>query len=129
MDIRPATFVREVDPAEPLPEVVDEAKGLTWIHRQEHALLRVDSGRLLLVRGGADGIAFEKDGDEVFVSVDGRRHRVTLLAWHTHPRPTGPSDHDREFLRVLKQSDSLIYEMFAGGDGTRFYPKGGEDVS
>jgi hypothetical protein len=128
MDIRPATLVREVDGIEPLEEVVNEAKGLTWKYRREHALIRVAPDRLLLVRGGADGIAFEVEGDDVFMEVDGGRVRVVFLAWHTHPRPTGPSDHDRAFLKVLKQGDSVIYEMFAGGEGTRFYPKGGEDA-
>ena len=121
MDIRPAIFVRDVDPREPVAEVVNEAKALTWAHRAEHALLRVDSGQLVLVRGGADGISFEAEGSEIYVDLDGNRRRVTLLAWHTHPRPTGPSDHDRAFLKALGQKESLIYEMFADRNGTRFY--------
>lgn len=121
MDIRPATLVREVAASEAWSEVVNEAKAFTWMRRCEVALLRVDSGQLLLVRGGADGIEFEVTYDEVFVKIDGVRRRVVLLAWHTHPRPTGPSDQDRRFLAKLNQRSSVIYEMFGDGRGTRFY--------
>lgn len=129
MDIRPAIFVREVDSAEPLAEVVNEAKAMTWTHRCEHALVRVDEGQLLLVRGGADGLEFEREADAVFLTLEGKRRRVTLLAWHTHPRPTGPSDHDRAFLRALGQAESLIYEMFGDRNGTRFYAEHREETS
>lgn len=122
MDIRPAKLVRRVSPSESWLDVVNEAKAETWTHRLEHALLKVDSGELLLVRGGADGLEFELGSErDVFVSVDDERRRVTLLAWHTHPKPTGPSDHDKAFLRELGQPSSMIYEMFGDGRGTVFY--------
>jgi hypothetical protein len=127
MDIKPATLVREVDAAEDWREVVNEAKALTWTHRCEHALLRCDRGRLLLVRGGADGLEFELIDGAAHVRIDGAIHRVTLLAWHTHPRPTGPSDHDRLFLRMISQDSSVIYEMFGDGNGTRFGARDPED--
>lgn len=121
MDIRPALLVRAVDPSESLDEVVDEAKALTWTHRCGVALLRIDAGQLLLVRGGADGIQFDVVDEKVFVTIEGVPRQVTLLAWHTHPRPTGPSDHDCRFLQMLRQPESFIYEMFASRNGTRFY--------
>jgi len=120
MDIRPATLVREVDPSEPWSVVVDEAKGLTWTGRCEHALISVEDGRLLLVSGGADGLLFEERDGKVWVRVNDEPLRVVTLAWHTHPRATGPSDHDRQFLRLLAQRSSMIYEMFTTGEGTRF---------
>jgi hypothetical protein len=123
MDIKPAILIREVSPMESLPEVVNEAKALTWTHRAEHALIRCAPGNLFLVRGGADGIGFQTRDGRVYIDVDGVAREVTLLAWHTHPRPTGPSDHDRNFLKLLGQHDSLIYEMFSDGNGTRFRPK------
>jgi hypothetical protein len=121
MDIRPATLVRVISPLENWDEIVNEANGLTWTHRSEIALVRVDPDELLLVRGGADGIEFDTADDAMWMSVDGARRRVNRLAWHTHPRPTGPSDHDRRFLRMLGQESSMIYEMFTDGAGTRFH--------
>ncbi|HEV2296417.1 MAG TPA: hypothetical protein VGR35_21415 [Tepidisphaeraceae bacterium] len=120
MDIRPATLVRIVSTSDNWDEIVNEAKGITWTHRSEVALVRVDPDELLLIRGGADGIEFEIADDAVCVSIDGVRRRVNRLAWHTHPRPTGPPDHDRRFLRMLGQESSIIYEMFTDGSGTRF---------
>jgi hypothetical protein len=131
LDIRPVILERVVSPDEPVAEVVNEAKALTWTHRAEHALLEVEGGEFLLVRGGADGIEFELEpnGGFVVVVVDGKRRRVTLLAWHTHPRPTGPSDHDRSFLKALSQQKSRIYEMFADRRGTVFYAEDREEKS
>ena len=60
MDVRPAIFVREVDPQESVAEVVNEAKALTWTHRAEHALLRLYQGTFVLVRGGADELVAEE---------------------------------------------------------------------
>jgi hypothetical protein len=124
LEILPATFIRDVDPSEPWHEVVNEAKGLTWSFRREHALLQVEPDRLVLVSGGADGIEFHVENGVVIVLISGIPRRVKQLAWHTHPRPTGPSDHDRKFLEMLGQRSSMIYEMFAGGEGTRFDAKG-----
>jgi hypothetical protein len=128
MDIRPATLIREVSPSEPWDAVIEEAKSFTWTRRCEVALLKLEPESLVLVQGGADGIEFETEDRRVFVNVDGIRRRVVLLAWHTHPRPTGPSDHDRRFLALLGQPSSVIYEMFADGRGTRFNALGQEDA-
>jgi hypothetical protein len=124
MDIRPAKFIRDVDPNESVDEVINEAKAFTWTHHCEHALLRLELGRLVLVRGGADGIEFKEKPDGVYVTIDEIDCRVTGLAWHTHPRPTGPSDHDRAFLEKLPQGSSMIYELFGDHEGTRFSPRG-----
>lgn len=97
MDIRSATLIREVSENEPWDEVINEAKALTWTHRCEIALLGVATGQLMLVRGGVDGIEFQVTDNAVWVEIDQTRNVVKLLAWHTHPRPTGPSDHDRQF--------------------------------
>ena len=70
-------------------------------------------------RGGVDGIEFYVRHGTVIVVIDNVPRQVSLLAWHTHPRPTGPSDHDRA-LRLLGQADSLIYEMFGDGRGIRY---------
>ncbi|HMO26610.1 MAG TPA: hypothetical protein PKB10_10100 [Tepidisphaeraceae bacterium] len=123
MDVRRAIVVREVSADESIADVVNEAKAMTWIHRSEHALLRIADGRLMLVRGGADGIELDQVDDEIRIEVDGASHKVSLLAWHTHPRPTGPSDHDFRLLQLLGQPDSRIYEMFGDSAGVRFYAR------
>jgi hypothetical protein len=46
-------------------------------------------------------------------------NEAKALTW-THPRPTGPSDHDRNLLRMLGQSSSVVYEMFGDAEGTRY---------
>jgi len=120
MDIRPAKLVRIVESSESWLEVVNEAKSFTWTRRCEVALIGIDDGRLLLVSGGADGLMFESLDGKVWVTVDDKPLCVVSLAWHTHPRATGPSDHDRHFLRLLRQRSSVIYEMFTDGNGTRF---------
>jgi hypothetical protein len=83
---------------------------------------------LVLVRGGRDGIDLEIDGDErAFVMLEGLTQRIVQLGWHTHPIATGPSDQDREVLKILGQVESKIFEPGGLLDGVRFYrdTKGG----
>jgi hypothetical protein len=130
MDYRPAEFVRYVEPAEALPDILDEAKAETWTKRREHALLQLEDGRLVLVRGGHDGIELISRNDGVYVEISGQTLKVSKLAWHVHPRATGPSDHDRAILQGLGQRSSVVFEINGEPGGTRFGPqKGGEDAS
>jgi hypothetical protein len=75
---------------------------------------------MFLGTGGFDGIDFHAEEGLPNLAIDQGFRRVTKIGWHTHPSATGPSDHDREFLRRIGQSTSRIYEMFADGDGTIF---------
>ncbi len=123
MDVRPAKLIRFVDPTESADAVVNEAKGATWTHRVEHALLCVEFGRFALVSGGKDGIELRYEPPDVKVELDGKWLKVQKLAWHTHPVVTGPSDHDMHLLELLGQGDSTIYEMFGPKEGSKFWAK------
>jgi len=123
-------FVRWVRDEESTDELVNEAKYRAWSNGAEHAVLALETGERPMVRGGRDGIRFdvEGEGDElaVAVSIEGRKLRVIRIEWHTHPRVTGPSDGNREAIRRLGQSASLICEMGGDPDGTIFGPEEGK---
>jgi hypothetical protein len=130
LSIETAEFVRWVQDDEDDEELIDEAKYRAWKAGAEHALFTLETGERPMVKGGRDGIRFdvEEEGDDqvVMVTVEGRRLRVSRIEWHTHPRVTGPSDGDREAIRILKQAASLIYEMGGDHDGTVFGPEKGK---
>ncbi len=130
MSVEAPEFVRWVGDDEKTDELVNEAKSRTWTTGAEHAILRLETGERPLVKGGRDGIRFdvEKQGDDtvIMVTVDRRRSRVSRIEWHTHPKVTGPSDGDREAIRILNQSVSLIFEMGGDPDGTIFGPEKGK---
>ncbi len=122
MEFELAKFVAWVEHHEVHEELfIDEVKGMTFTRFAEFALLALDGGRHALVQGGRTGVLFELDaeGHMIVVTPIGRQ-RVLELIWHTHPFPTGPSDHDRGVLRLLNQRESVIYEINGEGDGTRF---------
>ena len=124
MDYRIAEFVRVVDRLEEFDEVVNEAKSDTWSKAREHAVLLLADGRLVLVRGGKDGIVLiDRAEDGLAIEMNQQVCRIESLAWHTHPVPTGPSDHDRAILARLGQESSVIYELRGDPRGTRFGPK------
>ena len=81
----------------------------------------------MIVQGDRTGITFVVAGDEsertLLVTIEGREVRVNRLLWHTHPRATGPSAGDLEALEILKQSETIIYEIGGDLDGTRIRPK------
>lgn len=127
VDIRRVQFVRVVDPDEDADEVVEDARTRTWTTSLEVALVRSVGGELLLVTGGRDGIEFEvaeaPSGSNVFLCPAGPRvWEIDHIFWHTHPKPTGPSDGDREALRLLGQDRSRIYEFNGEAGGTEFGP-------
>jgi hypothetical protein len=126
VDIKAPIFVRWVDEAESLENLVNEAKARTWVAEAEHAILRLESDLRPMIMGGRDGIQFEvedtNDGQIIRIDLDGLRFQVLQIVWHTHPRVTGPSDGDREAIILLKQSISRIYELGGDRDGTSFGP-------
>jgi hypothetical protein len=130
LSIEAPEFVRWVQDDEDVDELVNEAKYRAWTAGAEHALLTLDTGERPMVKGGSDGIRFDVEGEgddqAVMVTIEGRRLRVVRIEWHTHPRVTGPSDGDREAVRMLKQAASLIYEMGGDPDGTVFGPEKGK---
>lgn len=127
-----AEFVRYVLPHERMDDLIREAKALTYEHFCEHALLRLENGRRVMVKGGPFGIdlkRFRSDeasgsaADHVYVEVGPEWMRVIQLIFHTHPKPTGPSDDDLLVLRLLGQRRSMLYELFGPIDGTPIRPK------
>ena len=121
--------IRYVLPHERLDDLVDEAKGLTFEHFREHALLRLEEGRRVFAQGASYEMELEHvlDTDDPFgregglyVEVEDESVRVVELIFHTHPVPTGPSDEDMRVLRILKQETSLLFEIFGPVEGTRF---------
>jgi hypothetical protein len=129
MDIRPAMFVREVGPGEAEDDLVNEARAHTWTIGVEVALVTTSDGKRMFVSGGRDGITFEviEMTEEIPINVllinrPGSWSMVARIDWHTHPFATGPSDGDREALRLLGQSESKVIEIGGERDGTSFGP-------
>lgn len=137
-DTAAAKFVRYVTPDEmyepdhPLPELVKDAKSRTYEFACEHAVLEIDDGSLVMVRGGQFGIDLEvrrmtgnagTNRDELVVNIDQRPVVVRRLVFHTHPRPTGPSDGDFAVLDLLGQASSLLIELGGPQGGTEFKRK------
>jgi hypothetical protein len=133
MNTRPAEFLRFVAPDEAMSAVVEEAKGLTYEHFCEIALLELEGGKRVLVRGGPYGIdlqrsisgdALGRQAEQLWVDVAGAAMRVTWLFFHTHPKPTGgPSDGDLLVLELLGQDVSTLYELSGPPEGTKIRPK------
>ena len=67
--------------------------------------------------GRIDGVAY------VDVGVLEPNQPVALIQFHTHPEPTGPSDSDMQLLELLKQDESIVYEINGEPDGTKFRSK------
>ena len=122
MDYELARFVAWIATDAHDVSLVDEVKGLTFIEYAEFALVQINGGEQVLVKGGRKGVLFELDSDgHMLIATPSGSRRVTALLWHTHPIPTGPSDHDRGVLRLLGQAESLIYEINGEVGGTRIY--------
>ena len=96
-----ATMVRVIQRGEKLQEIIDEAKHLTLITGNEHALVKLASGERALVAGGPGGISFVETP-------------ITRLFGHTHPlgKWAGPSDIDRTAISTLGQRSSWLVEGF-----------------
>jgi hypothetical protein len=127
LDARPARFLRKVEPEELEDELINEARALTWTNEVEVALVTLTSGGRVFVSGGRDGITFGVielvDGYPVLlVDRPGYSLMVSRIDWHTHPIATGPSDGDREALRILGQAESRVFEIGGERDGTCFGP-------
>jgi proteasome lid subunit RPN8/RPN11 len=132
MEFQRAKFIRFVLASESAEALIDEAKQLTWEHYCEHALLGLESGERILVRGSTYGIPLERSvtndpfgrsPDQLYVDVSGESRRVVKLVFHTHPKPTGLSDEDLMILEMLGQQSSMLYEIFGPAEGTEIRPK------
>jgi hypothetical protein len=77
-----------------------------------------------MIRGGFDGISLEVRGDQVGLLLEGVFVCITHLAWHVHPSPTGPSQHDFDVLAKLNQKSSVVYEINGEKPGTFFNVRG-----
>jgi hypothetical protein len=113
-------------------------KVYTWETNREHAVLQFRGGRRAVVCGGTHSIRFEVRQSGVVsplgqreeyasVTVLGQPLRIEKLVMHTHLAPTGPSRADFEMLKLLGQKESIIYEIFGPGEGTRFFADRSDD--
>lgn len=127
-----ATFIRWVLPHESMEDLVQEAKALTFEHYCEFALLMLQDGRRVLVRGGTFGIDLDRSVPNdpygrppecLYVDVEEASEQVSELVFHTHPKPTGPSDDDLMVMKLLGQDRSWLYELFGPAEGTLIRPK------
>lgn len=127
MDYRGAMLVRVVGRGERIADLIEEARGRTFVEMVEVAILRLEEIGRAMVQGGRDGITFDVGGDPdletLRMDVAGRPIRVLRIYGHTHPRPTGPSDGDLEVLATLGQSRSYLFELGGDRDGTLIRPK------
>jgi hypothetical protein len=101
-------IVRTIEKGEKVQNIINEAKSLTFMTGNEHALVKLSSGERALVSGGSRGIEF-KEG------------QITRLFGHTHPyelTKTGPSKADYDALRTLGQKSSYLLEQ---GSLSKFY--------
>jgi len=125
MEYREAEFVRFIANDETLADLLGRGEGGHLTKEREHAVLVVHSEvghRFVLVRGGRDGIILNVDDDgKITIEAEGRSLEVHKLAWHVHPKPSGPSDHNRRLLDHLHQDSSMLYEIGGAGEGTRFH--------
>lgn len=128
-----AEYIRDVANNEPEDQIVEDAKVLTLLTSKEHAVLRLRGGRRVLVRGGSFGIEldhsmpndpFGREPNRLYVAVDDQAFVIERLDFHVHPLPTGgPSDEDLFVLKLLRQDDSVLYELFGPPEGTTIRPK------
>ena len=126
MDYRLAEFVRYIAEDESIANLVNEAKSDTWTKAREHAVLIVDGFQAVLVRGGLDEIDLMKRNAILVLAISGSERRITKLAWHIHPRVTGPSDFDRRLLSRLVQAEPIIFGIGGEKAGTIFSKMSGE---
>jgi len=99
MLVKPAEFVRLIERGATLDELINDALALTWETEAEHAAVKLEDGRRIVIRGGRDGISFMQGFDDadrplILMNVQGIAIRVVRIFGHTHPRPTGRSDAD-----------------------------------
>jgi hypothetical protein len=128
-----AQYVRDVRAGEAEADVVHDAKALTFEKGCEHAVLLLLGGRRVLVRGGPFGIQLERtiendpfgrEPNRLLVEVNGVDEVVERLDFHVHPIPTGgPSDDDLLVMSLLRQDESILYELFGPPEGTTIRPK------
>jgi hypothetical protein len=120
-----AVYVRTIQRAEKIKDLVNETKARAWVSDAEYAIVRLGNGERVMVSGGPGGIEFmlNREETEVIMLFQGARVQVKRVYFHTHPRVTGPSEGDLRVLRILGQRRSYIFEL--GGDprGTLIRPK------
>ncbi len=111
-DVRNAKFVREIKKGEKISDLIDEAKGITYIEDVEAAVIQLQNGSRYLVTGGRHGINLPSNTAKIY--------------GHTHPRVMGgvntPSEGDRRALDLLDggNGQSKTY-IFHDGQRTTIY--------
>jgi hypothetical protein len=120
--------VRAIEQGEQLADLIAETKARAWVANAEHAVVRLITGERAMVRGGARGIEFlvGREEKQVFIIVGEKLVQVRRLYFHTHPRVTGPSADDLEFLDILGQTRSYLFEIGGGAMGTLIRRKGSQ---
>ena len=98
-EVKSAVIVRYLQKGEKIEDIIIEAKGLTYIHDAEHAVISLPQGGRALVRGGRTGIEFAPG-------------TVKRIIGHTHPpfvaNAAQASAADLKALAQLKQRRSYL---------------------
>jgi hypothetical protein len=102
----PMTVERIIQHGESVPNLINEAKALTFATGNEHAIVTLANGQRALVSGGPGGISFSEGS-------------ITRIFGHTHPTNAPPSAADIKALQSLGQSKQYIYH---GGEVTIVRP-------
>jgi RHS repeat-associated protein len=99
--------VRIIQKGEKIDDIINEAKALTFMTGNEHALVKLANGNRALVSGGPGGIRLPRD-------------QIQRIYGHTHPTAAPPSAADFRSLQELGQSKQYI---FHGGQVTIIRPQ------
>jgi hypothetical protein len=127
--VEPARFLRWIDPN--AQDTINDLKALTWESAREHAIVLLRGGKHALLCGGSHGMTLEirtgaivgPSGDRLqypCVEVNAQPIPIERLVCHTHPAPTGPSEADFRVLELLRQEESMLYEIGGPAEGTKF---------
>jgi hypothetical protein len=91
----PMVVIREIKHGEKVIALINEAKGLTWMTGNEHAVVTLANGKRALVSGGPGGINFQAGS-------------IKNIFGHTHPTNAPPSSADAQALGKLGQSKQYV---------------------
>ncbi|WP_162249245.1 MULTISPECIES: RHS repeat domain-containing protein [unclassified Rhizobacter] len=92
----PMQVTRIIKRGENVSDIINEAKGLTHMTGNEHAVVTLANGERAIVSGSPDGIEFAEGS-------------ISKIFGHTHPTNAMPSDADAAALRALGQTKQYVF--------------------
>ncbi|MCG8576699.1 MAG: hypothetical protein MI810_17605, partial [Flavobacteriales bacterium] len=114
LEVLPMRIVNPIHKGAKIADLIDNAKRLTYITGNEHALVGFNNGTRALVSGGAGGIRFDSN--------------VKIIFGHTHPAVRGgaafnqPSIWDYNSIFMLNQSKQRV--LIPGGGMKTIFNQG-----